>query len=158
MIELLHPVVRAKAEQLVTLAAGRGVRIKLTEGYRPPERQQALLDAKKTQAKPWWSFHQHGLAFDWVPLDPQGRAWWEAPLSVWQTVGQVGESLGLTWGGRWRTPDKPHFEYHPGFTIQDLLARGKAVGALLAARPAVPAMVLLLLALGAAAVLTRRQV
>lgn len=157
MIERLHPVVRAKAEQLVTLARDNRVVIKLTEGYRPPERQQILLDEKKTQAQPWYSFHQYGLAFDWVPLTPDGKAWWDAPLSVWEQVGRLGESLGLTWGGRWKTPDKPHFEYHPGFTVQDLIARGKAVGQLLAEKPAIPAAILLLVALGAAALFGRRR-
>lgn len=157
MIERLHPVVRAKAEQLVGLAKGQGLTIKLTEGYRPPERQQALLDDKKTIARPWYSYHQYGLAFDWVPLTSDGKAWWEAPESIWQTVGRLGESLGLAWGGRWKTPDRPHFEYHPGFTIQDLLARGKAVGTLLLEKPAIPAAVLVLVALGVTVLLARRR-
>lgn len=25
-------------------------------------------------------------------------------------IGNIGESLGLTWGGRWLSPDAPHFE------------------------------------------------
>lgn len=163
MIERLHPVVRAKAEQLVQLAQGQGIRVKLTEGYRPPERQQTLLDEKKTAARPWYSYHQYGLAFDLVPLTGTGAAWWEAPQKVWQDLGRIGRSLGLTWGGDF-TPtatlpqgDRPHFEYHPGFGIADLLARGKAVGSLLLEKPAIPALVLLLLALGAAVILGRRR-
>lgn len=163
MIERLHPVVRAKAEQLVSLARGQGIRVKLTEGYRPPERQASLLATGATDAKPGWSFHQHGLAFDLVPLDAQGRAWWEPGGNVWETIGRIGESLGLTWGGRFRPTaklpqgDRPHFEYHPGFTIQDLIMKTKAVGALLAERPAIPAVVLLLVALGVAALMGGRR-
>lgn len=157
MIERLHPVVRAKAEQLVRLAQAQGIRIKLTEGYRPPDRQAALLTAGATAAKPGWSFHQYGLAFDLVPLDAQGKAWWEPGTAVWDAIGRVGESLGLTWGGRWKTPDRPHFEYHPGFTIQDLIAKTRAIGALLAEKPAIPAIILVVLALGAAAVMAGRR-
>ena len=36
---------------------------------------------------------------NWNPGDP-----------VWTKIGQVGEALGLRWGGRWRTPDLGHFE------------------------------------------------
>ncbi len=162
MIELLHPVVRAKAEQLVALARSQGITVKLTEGYRPPERQASLLTAGATRAKPGWSFHQYGLAFDLVPLDAQGKAWWEPPAGVWDTIGRIGRSLGLTWGGDFpptaKLPlgDRPHFEYHPGFTIRDLVEKGKAVGALLLERPAIPALVSVLLALGAAWLLMRR--
>lgn len=163
MIERLHPVVLAKAQQLVQLAKAEGVPIKLTEGYRPPERQAALLSTGATAAKPGYSFHQYGLAFDLVPLDMQGRVWWEAPDWMWQAVGRIGESLGLTWGGRF-TPtkslplgDRPHFEYHPGFTIRDLVSGAKQVGQLLLERPAIPATVVLLATLGVTAFLLMRR-
>jgi peptidoglycan L-alanyl-D-glutamate endopeptidase CwlK len=162
MIALLHPIVRAKAEQLVQLARGQGITLKLTEGYRPPERQASLLTAGATDAKPGWSFHQYGLAVDVVPLDAQGKAWWEPPAGVWETIGRIGESLGFTWGGRFPPTAKlplghrPHFEFHPGFTIRDLVEKGKAVAALLLERPAVPVAVSLLVALGVALLLMRR--
>lgn len=31
-------------------------------------------------------------------------------LELYNLLGPVGESLGLIWGGRWSTPDRPHFE------------------------------------------------
>lgn len=163
MIERLHPIVLAKAQQFVRLAQAEGIRVKLTEGYRPPERQASLLATGATDAKPGWSFHQYGLAFDAVPLDGLGRAWWEAPKNIWQALGRIGESLGLAWGGRWKPTaklpegDRPHFEYHPGFTIQDLVIRGKQVGALLLERPALPAIGLVLIAVGTFWLLTRRS-
>ena len=163
MIARLHPIVLAKAQQLVRLAQAEGIRVLLTEGYRPPERQADLLATGATAAKPGYSFHQYGLAFDLVPLDGLGRAWWEAPQKMWLDLGRIGESLGLSWGGRW-TPtlklplgDRPHFEYHPGFTIQDLVSGAKQVGQLLLERPAIPATVFLLAALGAALLLLRRR-
>lgn len=163
MIERLHPIVRAKAEQLVSLARGQGIAVKLTEGYRPPERQAELLTTGATNAKPGYSFHQYGLAFDLVPLDAQGKAWWEPGKAVWQTIGRIGKSLGLTWGGDFRPTaklpegDRPHFEFHPGFTIYDLVSGAKQIGTLLLERPAIPATVLLLVALGTALLLMRRR-
>ncbi len=163
MIERLHPVVRAKAEQLVKLAQSEGIRVKLTEGYRPPDRQADLLATGATLARPGWSFHQYGLAFDVAPLDALGRVVWEPGRAVWDSIGRIGESLGLTWGGRF-TPtaklpqgDRPHFEYHPGFTIQDLVIRGQQVGQLLLERPAIPAIAALLVALGVAFLVMRRR-
>lgn len=56
------------------------------------------------------SKHLDGLALDVVPLR-DGKPWWTAPLSLWLRIGQIGESCGLCWGGRWsQYPDRPHFE------------------------------------------------
>ena len=36
----------------------------------------------------------------------------------WDLVGQVGESLGLEWGGRWKSgADMPHFQLLEGLTL-----------------------------------------
>jgi peptidoglycan L-alanyl-D-glutamate endopeptidase CwlK len=29
----------------------------------------------------------------------------------WQEFGQIAEECGLTWGGRWRSPDYPHVQW-----------------------------------------------
>jgi soluble lytic murein transglycosylase-like protein len=43
-----------------------------------------------------------------VPLT-DGQPDWNSPH--WERLGELGESLGLTWGGRWNTrTDRPHFE------------------------------------------------
>lgn len=31
----------------------------------------------------------------------------------WEMIGLVAEQLGLRWGGRFRTPDRPHFDLPP---------------------------------------------
>ena len=57
------------------------------------------------------SNHEGGNAFDVVPLN-NGKAWWNAPMDIWQRIGEIGESVGLKWGGRWEGTkrDLPHFE------------------------------------------------
>ena len=56
------------------------------------------------------SNHMSGRAADFVPVK-DGKLWWNAPKEVWETMGEVGESCGLKWGGRWKDlPDSPHFE------------------------------------------------
>ncbi|NRF69447.1 M15 family metallopeptidase [Aquincola sp. S2] len=80
----------------------------LLEGYRSPERQAALaaLGPAVTQAAPFESYHQHGLAADVAFLrdgriviseaDPWAKRGYEH-------YGALAESLGLQWGGRWRS-------------------------------------------------------
>jgi len=55
------------------------------------------------------SKHILGLAVDFVP-QRGGKNWWCPPLEVWERMGQIGEQCGLSWGGRWKNTDSPHFE------------------------------------------------
>jgi len=55
------------------------------------------------------SNHAGGNAFDAVPIK-DGKVWWNAPIEVWNQIGEIGESVGLKWGGRWEHKDFPHFE------------------------------------------------
>jgi len=34
----------------------------------------------------------------------------ENDLNDWEEIGLIGESCGLVWGGRWKSPDRPHFQ------------------------------------------------
>jgi hypothetical protein len=35
-------------------------------------------------------------------------------------VGEIGQRLGLEWGGMWKTfPDRPHFQFLAGYTLAD---------------------------------------
>ena len=56
-------------------------------------------------------------AFDISILNKQGQAVWDLKVNVnendipdYEEAGQIGESVGLWWGGRWKNPDRPHFE------------------------------------------------
>lgn len=56
------------------------------------------------------SNHMSGKAADFVPVK-DGSLWWNAPKTVWECMGEIGEAHGLKWGGRWKDlPDCPHFE------------------------------------------------
>ena len=71
----------------------------------------AITDAEAKRAATWTldSKHIHGEAIDLVPTKA-GRYWWAAPDAVWKRMGEIGEKHGLTWGGRWKNTDCPHFE------------------------------------------------
>lgn len=92
----------------------------LIEGYRSPERQNMLagMGSNVTQAAAFQSYHQYGLAGDCAFLR-NGRlvisekdAW---AMEGYRLYGEVAESVGLTWGGRWKFMDFGHTEYRlPG--------------------------------------------
>ncbi|MDQ7957452.1 MAG: M15 family metallopeptidase [Pseudomonadota bacterium] len=100
-----------------------GYDLALLEGYRSPERQARLaaLGGHVTQAKANQSYHQYGLAAD-NAFYREGRLvisekdpW---AMEGYRLYGEVAESLGLVWGGRWSFKDYGHVEYRkPGFRL-----------------------------------------
>lgn len=63
-----------------------------------------------THAAPGDSYHNYGLAFDVVPTAYKSLPNWNPSGEFWQRIGTIGKGLGLTWGGDFTSPDKPHFE------------------------------------------------
>lgn len=94
-----------------------GYEMVLLEGYRSPERQAALqaLGPSVTQAGPFESLHQHGMAADCAFMK-EGRIviserdpW---AMRGYEKYGEVARGLGLTWGGDWRSlKDYGHIEW-----------------------------------------------
>ncbi|WP_439384177.1 M15 family metallopeptidase [Ideonella sp. YS5] len=94
-----------------------GYEMVLLEGYRSPERQARLaaLGPSVTQAGPFESLHQHGLAADCAFMR-EGRIvlserdpW---AMRGYEKYGEVARSFGLTWGGGWRSlKDYGHVEW-----------------------------------------------
>ena len=88
----------------------------LIEGYRSPERQAALqaLGPQVTQAGAFESYHQHGLAADIAFLRAGRIAISERDpyaMQGYQLLGEAAVSVGLTWGGAWRSlKDYGHVE------------------------------------------------
>jgi hypothetical protein len=71
--ERLHPIFREKARELLDRLTAEGIPFRLFEGFRSPERQQYLYAQGRTRpgpivthARPWTSYHQYGLAGDFV--------------------------------------------------------------------------------------------
>lgn len=93
-----------------------GYDLALLEGYRSPERQ-AMLAAQGphvTSADAFQSYHQYGLAADvafWLDgklVISEKDPW---AMKGYQLYGEVAESVGLTWGGRWKMMDFGHTEF-----------------------------------------------
>jgi len=92
-----------------------GYQMALLEGYRSPARQDLLasMGSQVTHAGAFQSYHQYGLAADcafWRDgrlIISEKDPW---AMRGYQLYGEVAESLGLTWGGRWTMVDFGHAE------------------------------------------------
>jgi len=119
-LDALHPQVRDKARELVQKCAEQNIYILISSNpFRTVKRQQELYDQGRTtpgpivtNAKPLESYHSLGLAFDIVF---EGTSYPPKSDPRWQRVGNIGESIGLAWGGSFG--DFPHFQYDLGGTI-----------------------------------------
>ena len=137
----IHPELQKKADTLIAKAKDQGITVSLTQGYRSIAYQNSLYAQGRTcegdvvtKAKGGESYHNFGLAFDvfvgdWSPkTDRNGNG-----KSDWNEVGELGESIGLEWGGKWEGfVDLPHFQYTYGLSLKKLNAgelppEGKAI-------------------------------
>lgn len=92
-----------------------GYDMAILEGYRSPERQNLLAASGSgvTNARAFQSYHQYGLAADCAfvrdgrLLISEKDAW---AMRGYRLYGEVAESLGLRWGGRWTLMDFGHTE------------------------------------------------
>lgn len=133
-IATLFPELRERAAKLVELAAKEDITIKIISGLRSYEEQDELYAQGRTKpgkvvtkAKGGQSWHNHGCAFD-VGVFEGSSYLGESPH--YKTVGELGESIGLEWGGRWKFKDDPHFQDANGKTLaqaQALHKKGKTV-------------------------------
>jgi peptidoglycan L-alanyl-D-glutamate endopeptidase CwlK len=92
-----------------------GYDMAILEGYRSPQRQDVLaaMGPGVTNAAAFQSWHQYGLAAD-CAFVRNGRIviseqdpW---AMQGYRLYGEVAESMGLTWGGRWKMMDLGHTE------------------------------------------------
>ncbi len=106
-----------------------GYDMAILEGYRSPERQNTLaaMGASVTNAAAFQSWHQYGLAADCAFLRngkiviSEKDPW---AMRGYALYGQVAESLGLTWGGRWKMMDFGHTELRrPGVMKRRIISQ-----------------------------------
>lgn len=126
-MENLHPLLEFKILQLVSICENEGLKIKVTQGYRSKAEQDALYAQGRTKpgkivtnAKGGYSMHNWGIAFDFCRNDGKGA--YNESGDFFTKVGKLGQSIGLEWGGSWKSfPDKPHFQLPDwGSTTQTL--------------------------------------
>lgn len=104
-----------KCQELIRKCKDKGIDIGISQTLRTKQEQDALYAQGRTKpgkivtnCRYPESLHCWGVAFD-VYVQRGGKAIWD--VAAYKPVGEMGESLGLEWGGRWQNfPDAPHFE------------------------------------------------
>ncbi|GAA0852826.1 M15 family metallopeptidase [Aliiglaciecola litoralis] len=108
----LHPVVREKIQTLISRFASEELPFRLFEGFRTPDRQHELYAQgrtkagnKVTNAKAWSSYHQYGVAGDFV-LYIDGKWSWDDKgkrKQYWKRLHELAREVGLE-PLSWETP------------------------------------------------------
>ena len=151
-MEALHPVVLGKCEKLLEASRVLGLDLMVTSTLRSAQEQAALYsqgrkplravnalrdaaglaplgsDENTIVTHATTSVHEFGLAFD-VALLKDGSPTWDQSLDLnddgqtdYQALGEMGEAIGLIWGGRFRHRDLCHFQWTGGLSMGELLA------------------------------------
>lgn len=115
-INALHPELQQKIAELRRLCEKQGLKIGIGECLRTVEEQDAFYAQgrtkpgnKVTNAKgsTYSSQHQWGIAADFYRND--GAGLYNESGNFFYRVGALARSVGLGWGGDWKSPvDKPH--------------------------------------------------
>lgn len=117
-INRCHPRLIELSKKLVSACRGQGLIIGIGESFRTKEEQDALYAKGRTapgnivtnaKGSSYSSHHQWGTAFDIYRSD--GKGVYTDGDGFFEKVGKIGKSIGLEWGGDWKSPvDKPHFQ------------------------------------------------
>src|SRR5436190_15582031 len=99
---------RPLAERLLQLCADAGIPVRVISTGRTEAEQADCV--KRGTSWTLRSFHLKGLAIDIAPEELLGEKLWAPKSPLWYRLGEIGESIGLKWGGRWRVRDFCHFE------------------------------------------------
>jgi peptidoglycan LD-endopeptidase CwlK len=129
----LHPVFRQRLIKFLKICEEHDLVVDVFEGHRSFSKQKTLYDIgrvkpgkKVTNARPGFSWHNHGLAAD-IVFKPKGKWSW-AEKHDWETLGRLGKMSGLEWGGDWKMRDRPHFQYTNGLKISQAYRINKGEG------------------------------
>lgn len=125
-IATLLPAAQAKAREFlagaIRILEPHGLQVRIIAGTRTFSEQDALYakgrtapGPKVTNARGGYSWHNFGIAWD-VGIFRGREYLGKSPF--YDTLGKWGESLGIEWGGAWRTfKDTPHYQLKTGKTL-----------------------------------------
>jgi peptidoglycan L-alanyl-D-glutamate endopeptidase CwlK len=122
----LHPVVRSAVKKVLSDLEEANIPFRAFEMYRSPRRQRWLFAQGRTRpgqvvtwVEAWSSFHQYGLAVDFVLFRNNDWSWDDSgPEAAWWTrLHEIGARHGL----RPISKEKPHLQF-AGCEIGDLKA------------------------------------
>jgi peptidoglycan L-alanyl-D-glutamate endopeptidase CwlK len=110
----VQPQLQRLGRELLRRLAAEGLTFKVIQGRRTQAEQDALWAKGRTKPGPkvTWTLksrHLTGRAIDLALFQGKNVVW---ESKHYTRAGEIGEELGLVWGGRWKggKTDKPHFE------------------------------------------------
>lgn len=108
----LSPRFKPLAVELLQAFKNAGLNnIIVVDTLRTPEEQATALASGHS----WTTHSKHltGDAIDVAPLEQgENKIDWDTSHPIWAQMGEIGEKLGLRWGGRWPHKDSGHFEFN----------------------------------------------
>ena len=109
-INELTPLAQTACRLFMAKCREAGPDIFITETYRPQSRQNELWEQGRT--KPGkivtWTMHSRHTSRRAWDIACNGCILYD--IDTLNKAGAIAKSLGITWGGDWKDPDKPHFE------------------------------------------------
>ena len=120
-LALINPILADKVRVLYNMLEAQGIVIRVVQGLRSWNEQQALYEQGRTtpgkiitNCPGGHSWHNYGLSVDIAPNDPSKPIWtpdWNANHPNWKRMEDVARSIGFAVGADWRTyPDNPHIQ------------------------------------------------
>ena len=117
-IKQLHPKLQSKIRTFLEKCENAGLKVGISECLRTTAEQDALYAQGRTKpgkivtnakGSNYGSMHQWGVAFDFYRNDGKGS--YNTSGKFFEKVGSIGKSVGLEWGGDWKSiKDMPHFQ------------------------------------------------
>lgn len=117
-ISKLHPELQEKITKFKSACERAGLKVGIGECFRTVKEQDDLYAQGRTKpgnivtnakGSTYSSMHMWGVAFDFYRNDGKGA--YNTSGSFFEKVGKIGKSVGLEWGGDWKSfPDRPHFQ------------------------------------------------
>ncbi|MDO4618440.1 MAG: M15 family metallopeptidase [Clostridia bacterium] len=112
-INELTPLAKKACMLFLKECKNRGLKVRVTETYRTQERQNELYAQGRTapgKVVTWTKNSRHTSRRAWdICQDIKGKEY-DTSGGFFKKCGFVAKEIGITWGGNWKTPDKPHFE------------------------------------------------
>lgn len=127
LIGTLIPEAQPWAREFLRRARATGVDARIISGHRTYREQDALYakgrrgiagESIVTNARGGFSNHNFGIAWD-IGVFKSGK--YLGASKSYNELGPVGRSLGLEWGGDWKSfKDTPHYQIKTGLTLSQL--------------------------------------
>lgn len=118
-LNMLHPSIRDAAISAYNECVSKGLNLQITQTMRTFAESDALYaigrtkpGKKVTNSKAGQSYHNYGLALDFVMI-VGGKPVWSV-TDEWMEVVNIFKAHGFKWGGDWKSlKDYPHLEKTP---------------------------------------------